>query len=35
MEYIMDSRGYIKPKTMTPYSLYYYILGILRVELLG
>ena len=35
MEYLMDSRRRIKPKTMTPYSLYYYILSILHVELLS
>jgi hypothetical protein len=31
----VDSRRCIKPKTVTPYSLYYYILGILCIELLG
>jgi hypothetical protein len=35
MEHIVDSRRCIKPKTVTPYSLYYCVLGILRVELLG
>ena len=35
MEYIMDSRRYIKPKTVTPYSLYYYVLSILRIKLLS
>ena len=35
MEHIVDSRRYIKPKTVTPYSLYYYVLSILHVKLLG
>ena len=35
MEHIVDSQRYIKLKTVTPYSLYYYILSILRVELLS
>ena len=35
MEYIIDSQRYIKPKTVTPYSLYYYILSILYIELLS
>ena len=35
MEYVVDSRRYIKPKTVTPYSLYYYVLSILYIELLS